>query len=347
MVRRAARRRACSSSNSTLSRSLSLAARGLADVTRTLVPARPPQARLSYSTAHLEWYLTIRDPKACTLGAVRRLARFGPSAVLVLLLVTVSACGSPAAWPRLVSTTDARGPRLPTGSWIADYDAALATITAVMRDDLSLPLGEATLVFYRDRGALAEALRGTGYTDQLAEETARTLVAIGGFRRVLLNDTVVSELPWAQRVGLLAHELSHTLQYEVGGGRRGASEQWLREGFAEWVRVEVLSELGFTTPSAARIAVRRLVRAAASRPSLGELVTFPEWVAVAQRIGTDALYAQALLAVDLLVETHGAPALVDYFRRFATSDDRHTHFRSAFGEELDAFARRFGAAVQP
>jgi hypothetical protein len=31
---------------------------------------------------------------------------------------------------------------------------------------------------------------------------------------------------------LLAHELTHTVQYELGGGHRGTSDQWLREGFA-------------------------------------------------------------------------------------------------------------------
>lgn len=277
---------------------------------------------------------------------MRRFPRVVLRLPLVLLLGAVSSCGSPAAWPRLVSTADVRSQRLPTGAWIADYDSALATIAAVMRDDLSLPLGEATLVFHRDRDGLAEALRGSGYTDQLAKESAKTLTAIGGFRQVLLNDTVVSELTWAQRVALLAHELTHTLQYEIAGGRRGASEQWLREGFAEWVRVEVLSELGFTTPSAARVPARRYVRAAGSLPVLGELVTFPDWVAVAQRVGTDALYAQALLAVDLLVEEHGAAAVVAYFRRFGASDDRLSHFRSAFGEELDAFARRFVMVVE-
>lgn len=274
---------------------------------------------------------------------MRRRADIG---LILLLLAGVAACGSPAAWPRLVSTADARGPRLATGSWIADYDAALATIAAVMRDDLSLPLGDATLVFYRDRDALAVALRDSGYTDQLATESARTLTAIGGSRRVLLNDAVVSEMTWPQRVALLAHELTHTLQYEIAGGRRGASEQWLREGFAEWVRIEVLSELGFTTRNAARLPVRRDVRAANALPLLGELAVFPAWVAAAQRTGTEALYAQALLAVDLLVEEHGAPALVDYFRHFATSDDRHTHFRAAFGEDLDVFARRFATVLE-
>jgi hypothetical protein len=235
---------------------------------------------------------------------------------------------------------------MPTGAWIADYESALATIASIIRDDLSLPLGDAALLFYRDREGLAAALRESGYTDQLAQQSARSLVAIGGFRRVLINDAVVSEMLWPHRIALIAHELTHTLQYEIAGGRRGASEQWLREGFAEWVRAEVSSELGFTTRSAARLPARRDVRAADVVASLDNLVTFPDWVGVAQRTGTDVLYAQALLAVDVLVEQHGAPAIVDYFRRFGGSDDRHAHFRAAFGEDLDTFTRRFAAVVE-
>jgi hypothetical protein len=41
--------------------------------------------------------------------------------------------------------------------------------------------------------------------------------------------------------------------------------------------------------------------------------------------------------VDLLLERHGLAAVVDYFKRFASSDDRAGNFRAAFGEDPDAF----------
>jgi hypothetical protein len=50
-----------------------------------------------------------------------------------------------------------------------------------------------------------------------------------------------------------------------------------------------------------------------------------------------------MLAAGLLVERHGAPALVAYFERFGTSDDRLANFRLAFGEDLPAFEQRFNA----
>ena len=90
--------------------------------------------------------------------------------------------------------------------------------------------------------------------------TAQTLVAVSGYRRVLINDAAVRELPWPYRIALLAHELTHTIQYEWGGGTRGTSEQWLREGFADWVEMETLVALGFTTREQARATVIRRLR---------------------------------------------------------------------------------------
>jgi hypothetical protein len=267
--------------------------------------------------------------------------------LLLFLALTVGvglgapACASTGAWPRVVSTVDLRSRPAPSGDWITDYGTALATIATLMRNDLGLPLGDVTLVFQRDQDAFRDALLASGYDQQLAVDAARTMAAVGGFRRVLLNDALLRDLDWPYRVALLAHELTHTLQYEVGGGQRGTSEQWLREGFAEWVEIEVLVALGFTTRAQARAVAARRVRQAASLPALQELVTFPDWVRVAQDVAPDAIYAQAALAAGLLVERHGAPAVLAYFRRFAESPDRLANFRHVFGEDLASFDQSF------
>jgi hypothetical protein len=33
------------------------------------------------------------------------------------------------------------------------------------------------------------------------------------------------------------------------------------------------------------------------------------------------------------------PAVIDYFKRFASSDDRVANFRAAFGEDLESFEK--------
>jgi hypothetical protein len=257
------------------------------------------------------------------------------------LAFAASACAPAAAWPRVVTTSTLDSRPVPTGDWISDYPGALATITSVMRRDLDLPVGDASLIFYRDRDAFRVALVQNGYDQQLAVDAAQTMTAVSGFRRVLLNDEIVDALDWPRRVALLAHELTHTLQYDVARGRRGTSDQWLREGFAEWVEIEVLIALRLTTRrDARRLAVQR-VRDAGALPPLQDLVTFPQWVGVAQRTGTDAVYGQAMLAATQLIERHGAPAVVAYFARFGRSNARQANFRDSFGEDLRVFDRKF------
>ena len=41
-----------------------------------------------------------------------------------------------------------------------------------------------------------------------------------------------------------SHEVAHAAQYEWAGGHRGTSDQWLREGYADWVQAHVLDSMG-------------------------------------------------------------------------------------------------------
>jgi hypothetical protein len=261
------------------------------------------------------------------------------------LIPTAGACATGAGGPVVLSMADLRAPAVRVGEWITGYDSAVVSIAAIMERDLSLPDVQATLYFYSDRDAFSEALREHGYDEAFARDAAATLSGIGGFRRVLLNDATLRWLEWPQRIALLAHELTHTVQYEFSGGRRGTSEQWLREGFAEWVEVHVLDVLGLTTWAEARRLAAERVRDAARRrapPALAEMVTYPDWVRLIQREGAEeAVYAQALMAADLLIERRGLPAVLAYFRAFRESEDRLGHFRRAFGEDLSGFEAVF------
>lgn len=265
------------------------------------------------------------------------------TAACLACALAVPGCASSVTWPRVVSTADIAARPTARGDWIESYEEALASITAIMVRDLGLPPVHAFVVFHRDRDAFRAALEATGYEPAFARDTADALSAVSGHQRVIVNDDAMADLVWPIRLGLLAHELTHTLQYDFSGGTRGTSDQWLREGFAEWVEVEVLVRLDLTTRDQARtIAVNRL-RGAGVRalPPLSAMVTFPDWVDLALRLGQEPIYAQAFLAADFLLRRHGAPAAVDYFRRFAESDDRLANFQRAFGEELTEFERAF------
>ena len=256
------------------------------------------------------------------------------------LLLTMSACTASTGGPVVLSLPEVRAQSVRVGAWIDTYDTAVVSIAAIMERDLGLPAIQASLYFYADRNAFQQALELDGYEPALARDAAATLSGIAGFRRVVLNDANLRWLEWPNRVALLAHELTHTVQYEFSRGRRSTSEQWLREGFAEWVEVYVTDVLDVTTWDQARaLAVQRVREAARKQPppTFTEMVTYPDWVRTIQRSGEAAVYAQALLAAELLISRHGREAVVGYFRLFETSEDRLANFRAAFGQDLSAF----------
>jgi hypothetical protein len=255
-----------------------------------------------------------------------------------LVLAGIASACATTAGPRVVALPDASLRPTFQIDAIADYGVAIATIGAIAERDLGFPPFPLAFHFHADRAALEAALLESGYHPDLARQTARTMDGIGGHRRILLNEGAMARLEWRPRVAMLAHEFAHSVQYELGGGIRGASDQWLREGFAEWFSVKVMERLKAWSLADARrryqIELRSRRRSGMLR--LDDMVTFPQWVA----LGTQrhrAPYAQAFLAVDFLIERHGVERVIDYFARFARRQDRLGNFLEAFGEDLASF----------
>ncbi len=276
--------------------------------------------------------------------AVRRF-RFLPATALIC----VAACSSSSV-PRLLAFPDSGIRPRDNVDEIGSYGTAAASVLAVIDRDFGFHPFPIVFQFCPDAHAFEETLLETGYDNALARDTARAMQAVGGYRRVLLNEASMARHPWPARVATLAHEVGHSLQYEWGGGRRGGSDQWLREGFAEWLSMQVLDHLhGLQFDLARRRYTTILLRAApsASRATrLEHMVTFPQWVELGQRRDA-AVYAQAFLFVDFLIARHGLPAVVDYFQRFARSGDRETNFKGAFGEDLAGFESAAAVRLWP
>jgi hypothetical protein len=231
--------------------------------------------------------------------------------------------------------------------WVGGWDSAVATAIAGMERELGLPI-QVSVYLYPGRRAFEEALVQSGYRPEFARETAGTMTAIGGYRAVLINEANLASTSWERRLALLAHELTHTLQYDLGGGERGTSDQWLREGFAEWVSVRVLEHLQTTSVTEARHRALLALRARRREPlpGLEAMVTFPQWVSLGQGVHAGVMYDHAFAAVDFLIQRHGLSRAVRYFELFAGSGDRVANFRAAFGEELSAFEQAFRAALR-
>lgn len=268
------------------------------------------------------------------------MTRAAVAAAALLCSFLVAACATTTVAPPRVVTFPIAGVRPVTHiQGVSTDEVALATIALVFERDFGFPPVTASVVFLPDRQALERELLAAGYDAVFARDAAARMRAVALHRRVLVNTAVLSS-EWAPRIGTLAHELVHCLQYELAGGRRGTSEQWLREGFAEWIALDLLRRIDGVAPGAAR---RYLVdELAASRrsaaPRLDDMMTFRQWVDLSGRPEI-APHVQAVLTVDLLIDRHGVPAVLDYFRRFAGREDPEGNFAAAFGQTRAAFER--------
>jgi hypothetical protein len=260
-----------------------------------------------------------------------------------MLLAALLAIGCAGASATIEIVTAAAPPDAAEESERAvEYRSDLAAIAKAFEETLRLPRPDVALVLFPSRRSFEQGLLEIGYTPALAR-SASAFNAIGGARAILLNAGVVDRFERSRRVRLLAHELVHSVQYQFGGGTRGASEQWLREGFADWVACRIAAHLGLGSFDSCREdRLRDLVGARFGLPPapLDSLVTFPQWVE-AQRRHEAPLYAQAFVAAELLVDTHGVPTVVGYFERFRDTTDHERAFADAFGLDRGEFERTF------
>jgi hypothetical protein len=261
------------------------------------------------------------------------------------LVFMTAGCAASAGPPRVITMDDIRVGPSRQAIFIGDYERALVSIAAVTEKELGFPRLRASLHFCPSRDALRAELEAQGAPAGVAHAAAAVMMAIGGPGTVLINEAAFADLNWNSRIAVLAHELAHTMQYELAGGTRGTSDQWLREGFAEWVQTHVLDTLGIMRRQDIRERSVRWVRdrhARKSLPPLSALATFAEWVSFHNGVARDSLYPYAFVATDFLIERHGLDAVTNYFKAFADSDDRFANFRRAFGEEWPVFDAALG-----
>ena len=275
----------------------------------------------------------------------------GPGRACLLLAVAcahLAACASAPREPWVLASDELRASPARHMEQVGSYPEAVATAIYIMEREVGLPRPQVRFVFVPDDRTFEAQLLQIGYPEGLARNAAELMTAIGGHRAVLVNEQRLSRQPWPGRMVTLAHELTHVLQYELGGGTRGTSAQWLREGFAEWVALRVMATLGQIDP----VAVRRdaIIRVRAAAPAerfarLEALATFPAWVDQSRSPAGSRLYDFALIGAMTLVERHGVDAVLGYFRRFATRQDPAANFRDTFGETESTFEETFRGIV--
>src|SRR5918998_794254 len=76
--------------------------------------------------------------------------------------------------------------------------------------------------------------------------------ALGMYKRVLVNDWRLAKYIWSEWVRVIAHELTHSTTKELADGKPAVPDQWLSEGFAEWVGYKVVAIFGAQDFAASR-----------------------------------------------------------------------------------------------
>jgi hypothetical protein len=276
-----------------------------------------------------------------------------------------------ASAPQVLTIPSVTDTAIPPPYGTKDYGAALAAIMSVMVRDLKLPpIDEGSVTLYPSQasyeaGVVAQSAENLerlrkqlGPRPKQMKEAESVLAAttmavgsngVGMYKRVLINEWRVAKFPWSEWVRLLAHELTHTADRELVDGHPAASDQWLREGFAEWVGYKVVDTFGAQGFSDSRKHALDLILTATSYqtfPGLGQLARNSDWITWSRTLGRAATYGQAFIAVDYLIEEKGLPAVIEYFRLFKKWNNRERNFATAFGESLTVFDGRFSKHLQ-
>jgi len=244
---------------------------------------------------------------------------------------------------------------MPEGQAGQDYPTAVTEIRGVLVGRLNLPMPEVVLESCATREIFeATLVRQLKLKPASAATAAKFAKAIVGNNKIIISEQAMAEYDWPRRVLTMAHEMVHLSQLDLAERRRSLVRyQWLTEGFAEHVGYEVVVALGRDDMGRVRadqIARVREVRRRGLLPRLAEVDSMDQWIASRDQRGFDAAYPFAFLVIEVLEERHSRQAVLDYFRRFASSADPAANFRSAFGESLESFQqaldRRFASLLE-
>jgi hypothetical protein len=248
--------------------------------------------------------------------------RIGPRGIAALALglagLLAAGCAVRSAdWVFEVRAANAPS-RLPAD---ADDTLLLNTIASVITHDLQLPLpATVPAVAYADEASFSAGLERRGVTSERALEAARLSSAVANGAGIFLRSDLLRGMSTSERSRLFAHELAHVAQRRLGAGL--GTPMWLREGHADWVAFRVVEVLGGTPYARAREQRQRLVLASPTPrpqlPPLSQLETTDEWVEAVKTFGSNAIYGQAFLAVDWLVERYTEAQVRDVMRSFGT-----------------------------
>ena len=253
--------------------------------------------------------------------------------LLTLLLLTGCVSAAPDKTPPLLVSIESGASITPEET--ADFQqAALATTAYYQEQGLQLKK-PVTLVLTRNRQAfLTESVSRFKVSELEVHKAAKAVDALAGDHLIVFN---VNGTPTTrQRVFILAHELTHQYQRELAGANAGGVK-WMLEGMAEAVGAQLVARAGFFSVPQYKANWQTGITLAPQKPALSELRNSSGWSNSLSTYGGPLTYKTAGLANLVLLERHGTPKILAYFRELSRGATPESAFRQAFGQEMDQF----------
>jgi hypothetical protein len=138
----------------------------------------------------------------------------------------------------------------------------------------------------------------------------------------------------------IGHELTHTYQAQIAGGKPPGKITWLWEGIADMIPAQLMAEDGVQTLAQSRKSWLDVVRKGAVHPELRSMQNQSQWFAAQDAYGSQNVTRLATIAADYLVEKKGYGALLNYVKLAGTMDGEAA-FATAFGMTHDQFSADF------
>ncbi|HEY7650766.1 MAG TPA: hypothetical protein VID04_17350 [Methylomirabilota bacterium] len=267
----------------------------------------------------------------------------------LVMFAAVAGCGS-GRMVFHVTIDHAALTRPDTTNELGTHDRAVRGISAILVQDLELPVPNLVNVYvYHNRQSFERGLvEDANVSPNRAAELSDFAIGVGKRRQLLLNDEGADH-QGREWLRLIAHELAHVSQIELAQGE-GRADQWLAEGMAEWVAFTVLERLGVDSVGKRRLSARRGIKGhaalQAARLDLDTLGSPRGFTLRHRREGSLPTYQLAFLMADYLIQRDGLPRMVEYFRSFSTSLDRHQNFARTYGQSLEDFEQEILAHLR-
>jgi len=217
---------------------------------------------------------------------------------------------------------------------------AINNITRFFSDNYKIALQKRMrIIIAPDNKTYEEVLlKDFGYPPATAQKDARLTAGKAREGKVeyllLIKARPSDPVPWI--IELACHEIVHWYQFQVAGLKKVHEVKWIEEGCANVIAFQIVGTMTDKTLDKYRQERSKVLKKAASLPSLKDLHSPKDWNAATDKYGGNVVYSKATLAALELSRRQGGNSIFNYFLKLQQQTPIQA-FEQAFGLELHKF----------